>query len=163
MQPADGVERRCDRSLLPTAYVGGMFARQRNASVDLAQIVIVLGAGVLGPHAETTHGKGRAMPRDGDSVIELLWVLGMNLAAVIHRFPYALIRRHGGELHGIRTPDVRAQEHAFADAVKPGVRIGDGADGQIGVGDSAIDMLVFLPEAALELQTRLDGRGIRYG
>src|SRR6202035_3889222 len=59
-------------------------------------------------------------------------------------------------------PYVSAQEHALAGAVKTRVRIADIGDGQIGVGDAAIDMIVFLPEAALELQADLDGRGIGY-
>ena len=129
MQSTDGIKGRRHRAFLPASDIGGVLARQRDASIDRAQIVVVLRASLLAPRAEATHREWRAMPRHGDAVIELLLVLGMNPTAVIQSVPHAFVRRHGGELHGIRTPDIGAQQHAFAAAVKSGVRVADGGDG----------------------------------
>src|SRR5260370_2557046 len=124
-----------------------MSAGKRNGSVDPAQIFVVVGAGMVGPHAETAHGERRAMPGHGHAVVEFLWVLGMDLASVIQCLAHALIRRDGGELHGIRTPDIPAQEHALAAAVKPRVRIANGPDEHITVTDPSLDPSFFPPEA----------------
>src|ERR1700688_364905 len=91
MQPADGVERRRDRSFLPTADVRGVLARQHDAAIDGAQIVVVIGAGIGGPQAEATHGERRSVPGHGHAVVELLRVLWVNLAAVFHRLAHPLL------------------------------------------------------------------------
>src|ERR1700734_2141180 len=100
MQASDGIERRGDRTFLPAADVGGMLARQCDATVDGAEVIVVLGAGVGAPYAETAHGERRAMPGHCDAVIELLGVLRVNPAAVFQRLAHALLRRHRGEFHG---------------------------------------------------------------
>src|ERR1700686_387584 len=99
------------------------------------------------------------MPSHGNAVVEFLAVLRMNLVAVVAGFLYTLFRRHGCELHGIQTKDVSTQQYAFASAVKAGTRIADIGDGQVGVGDAAVDMFILFPEAAFELQAAFNGGG----
>ena len=55
MQPADRIQRGGDGAFLPGGQVGGMLSREHDAAVDRAQIVVVLSARLIGPHAEATH------------------------------------------------------------------------------------------------------------
>src|SRR5258705_8302147 len=103
------------------------------------------------------------MPRDRDAIFELGRVLRMDLRTEFDRLAYALLRRQRGEFVRIRAPDVTTEQHALAGLVHAGHRIADHLDRQIGVADAAVDALVFLPEAALELQADLDRRFVRHG
>src|ERR1700679_1589070 len=105
------------------------------------------------------HGERRSVPCHGDAVVEFAQVLRMNSAAVVHGLLHALPGRHGGELHGIQTPDVSAQQYSLAAAVVARIGIADIRDGEIRIADAAVNMLILLPEAALELQADFDGRG----
>src|SRR5271168_3913784 len=118
MQSADGVERRGHCAFLPSAEKGSMLARQRNPPVYAAHIIVMFGAGIGAPHAKAAHGKWYPMPGHGDAVIELLVVLRMDLAAVLEDLLHPFLRRHGGELHCVQTPDVGAEQHAFTAALK---------------------------------------------
>ncbi len=63
-----------------------------------------------------------------------------------------LVRRHRGEFIGIGAVEqISAEQHALARAIEAGVGIGDLPDRQISIADAAIDRLILLPEAALEL------------
>src|SRR5882762_1798787 len=160
MESPDGIERRGDRPLLPTAEKRRVFTGEGDSSVDLAQVVVMFGTRIGSPHPKATHRKRRTMPGHGHTVLELLVVLRMDLAAVIDDSLYTLRRRHRRKFHGSQAPNVGAQQHAFAAALKAGVWVADIHDRQIGVGDTAEDFFVFLPEAALELQSCLDSRGV---
>src|SRR5579859_560649 len=83
MQPADRVESGGHGAFLPAAEEGGVFAGEGNAPVDLAQIVVMRGARLVAPHAETSHGERRSMPRHRHAVIEFLVVLRVDPAAVL--------------------------------------------------------------------------------
>ena len=164
MQPGDGVERRQNGSLLPGRNVGGVLARQHDPAVDLAEIVVMLRPRLVGPVAGAAQRKGHPMPRHGDAVLELGLVLRMNAGAEFDRARNPLGRRHRREFVGVRTVEqIGAQQHAPAGAIESGVRIGDLPNRQVGVADAAVDRLVLLPEAALELQADLDGRRIGHG
>ena len=149
------------RAFLPGRQIRGMLAREHDASVDGTERLVMRRARLLGPHAEASHRERRAVPGDGDAVVEFLRVLRMNLAAVFHGLRHSLLRRHGGELRGVESPEIPAEQHALAVAEIAAVRVADIADRQIGVGDAAVDLLVLFPEAALELQSDLDGRRVR--
>src|SRR6202041_1265067 len=96
VKPADGIERRGDRSFLPSANKRCVLARERNSPVDLAQVVVVLGARRGGPHAKAAEAERGAMPRDGNAILEFLVVLRVDLAAVVDHLLHALRRSHGG-------------------------------------------------------------------
>src|SRR6185369_6927399 len=66
VEPADGVERRGNRALLPGRDVGGVLAGQDDPAVDRAHVVIVLGAQLLGPAAGAAERPGDPMPGDRD-------------------------------------------------------------------------------------------------
>ena len=68
-----------------------MFAGQRDAAVDLAQIVVVLLARLVGPVGEAALRERHAMPGDGDAVFELGRVLRMDLRAQFDRLAHALL------------------------------------------------------------------------
>jgi hypothetical protein len=62
--------------------MGRMLASEQNATVDRAQIFVVLLARLFGPNAVAAERRWMAMPRDRNAVFELLLVLGMNLRTV---------------------------------------------------------------------------------
>src|SRR3954469_21673981 len=126
-----------------------MLAGERDAAVDRAEIVVVLLARRVGPDAEAAHRERRAVPCDRDAVIELGFVLWMDLRAVVHGRADAFFRAHRSELERLVAPDIGAEQHAFA-AVEAAVRrIADLLDRKIGHRDAAVDALVLFPEAAL--------------
>src|ERR1700684_2014369 len=98
MQATDGIHRRGESTPLPRRHIRGMLAREDDAPVYGAQIVVVLGASFLGPHAETAEREGGAVPGDRNTVLELSGVLRMNAAAVLDCLRDSLLRRHGREL-----------------------------------------------------------------
>src|SRR5262245_43306996 len=92
-----------------------MFARQHDTAVDLAQIVVVLLAGIVGPVTRTSKRERRAVPGNGNAVLELILVLRMNEAALLQGARDAFLWRHGRELVRIRAvPCVAAEQHALA-------------------------------------------------
>src|ERR1700704_347803 len=97
-----------------------------------------------------------AMPCDRDAVLELLLVLGMNLRTVVQRPHHPLGWRQRGEFIGIDAERIGAEQHGPARIAIARARIADQAGRQIGIADAAVDTLVLLPEAALELQADLD-------
>src|ERR1700677_3457742 len=101
------------------------------------------------------------MPGDGDAVVEFLAVLRVNTAAVFHGLRDPLFRRHRGEFGRIDPPDVGAEQDTLALAEVTRAGIGDIADRKVGIADAAVDLLIFLPEAALELQSHFDRGGVR--
>src|SRR6266700_4323323 len=82
MQTLHGVERRQHGTLLPGRQIRGMLASQRQAAVDLAEVLVVRVAGLLRPPAVTAVGPGNAVPTDRDAVLELLRILRMDLCAL---------------------------------------------------------------------------------
>src|SRR5258708_4036651 len=114
MQPRDRVERGQHRALLPGRQVGGVFARQHDASVERTEIVIVLLARRIAPLREATERRRLAMPADRDAVLELLFVLRVDLCAKLHDLSDALGRRERGPFIGVRTERIRAEQHALA-------------------------------------------------
>src|SRR5271163_820524 len=108
-----------------------MLAREDDAPVYGAQIVVVLGARFLGPHAETAEREGGAVPGDRNTVLELRGVLRMNAAAVLDCLGDSLLRRHGRELGRVPPEQIPAEEHALAAREKAVVRIGDVADRKV--------------------------------
>src|ERR1700732_4575595 len=75
VQPPDGIERGSNGPSLPAPEIRGVFAGQRNPAVDLAQVLVVPGASIGGPHSKTTHGERRTMPGNGNAVVELFAIL----------------------------------------------------------------------------------------
>src|SRR5436853_6478363 len=69
VQPRNGIERGENGSLLPRRKRGRMFTRQRDPSVDLAQIAIVRGARLLAPVAAATEHKRHPMPCHANAVV----------------------------------------------------------------------------------------------
>ena len=160
MHAPDRVERGENRAFLPAVDVRGMFACDRNASVDRAQIRIMFFAHIVGPVGEAAHRERRTMPGDGNAVFELFAILRMDLRALFDRGAHALLRRHRGELERVGAEHVGAEQHAFAAEVHARHRVGDLLDRQIGERDAAVDALVLLPEAALHLQADLHRRRV---
>src|SRR5690242_11412386 len=141
-----------------------MLAGQDDASIDLAEIVVVLFSRLVRPVPGTPQREGRAMPGDGNAVLELRLVLRMDLGAVVDCAPHALLRRHGREFVGIRSiPGIAAQQNTLAGRVVVSAGIGNLPDRQIGVADAAEDDVVLLPEPALELQADLDRGSVGHG
>src|ERR1700683_4475621 len=141
-----------------------MLARERDPAVDLAEIIVVLRPRRLRPVAGAAQRERYAMPRDGDPVFEFAPVLRVNGGAEFDRARNPLGRRHRGELERVRAlVKIGAEQYASATAVEAAIGIGDLPDRQVGVADAAIDRLVLLPEAALELQADLDGRAVGHG
>jgi hypothetical protein len=79
VQPPDGIEGGQDRALLPTPPIGRVLAGEQDASIDRAQISVVLFARLIGPSAFAAERRGSAMPRDSDAILEFVLVLGMDL------------------------------------------------------------------------------------
>ena len=157
MQSADGIERGGDRAFLPAWNIRGVFAGEHDASIDRAQVLVVLAAGVLIPDPEAAEREGHTMPGDRDAIVEFAAVLRVDLRAVIERPLDPRVRRHRGELHCVHAPDIRAEQHALAAVVKSIARVAYVHDRQVGIGDTAVDVIVLFPEAPLELQAHLDG------
>src|SRR5947207_14402742 len=67
MQPRNGIERGENSSLLPCRKRGRMLARQRDPSVDLAQIAIMRDASLLAPVAAAAKHKRHPMPCHGNA------------------------------------------------------------------------------------------------
>ncbi len=89
-------------------------------------------------------------------MFKLLCVLRVNLAALAHHFAQALLGRHGRKFKRIGAKGIGAQQHTFAGLAIAGRWVADFGNGQVGVGDAAVDVVVLLPELALELQARLE-------
>src|SRR5580698_7373763 len=163
MQSADCIEGRQDRTFLPCRYIRRMLTRQDNAPVDLAEILVMPFARFVRPATETTIGKRNPAPAHRNTRFEFAQVLRMNPRALRHRYPDSLRGRQGPDLVRIRSPYIGAEQHAFAGAAVVAGRITNRRYGQVRVGYSAIDVLVLLPEAALELKADLDRRLVRHG
>ena len=97
VQPRDGIERGEDRALLPHRNVGSMFASEHDPPVDLAQVVVMLGALLLGPVAGASEGERHAMPCHRDAVFELGRILRMNAGTQSDSARDPFGRRHRGE------------------------------------------------------------------
>src|SRR6266700_928136 len=162
MQTLHGVERRQHGTLLPGRQIRGMLARQRQAAVDLAEVLVVRVAGLLRPQAVTAVGPGNAVPTDRDAVLELLRILRMDLYALAKDLAQTLFRRHGREFKRVGTEDIAADDHALAGLAVSGGGVTDARDRQIAVGYPAVDMLILLPEFALELQAGLERGSVWY-
>src|SRR3954454_15291002 len=80
-QSRDGIERRQDGAFLPRRNVGRMFARKHDPAVDLAQIVVMRGSGLVRPSTGTAEREWNAVPRHRDAVFEFCLVLRMNARA----------------------------------------------------------------------------------
>src|SRR5579863_545977 len=101
------------------------------------------------------------MPGDRYARLELGSILRMDLGAACEGDLDALGRRHRREFVGIRPAEkIGAEQYAPAAKIITGTRIGNLPDRQVGVGDSAENMLVLFPEASPELQSDLDRAGI---
>src|SRR5438105_6125758 len=157
MQPRNGIERGENSSLLPCRKRGRMLTRQRDPSVDLAQIAIVRDARLLAPVAAATERKRHPMPCHGNAVFIFGRILRMDHGAELDRACHPLGRRHCGKFIGAgAVEDISAEQHAAPRTIESGVGIGDLADRQVGIANAAIDRLVLLPESALELEADLD-------
>src|SRR5262245_26843524 len=117
----------------------------------------------LGPGREAALPPGYLRPRDRDTVLDLAPVLWIDHRAVLDRAPDALPRSEPNELRRVLSKGVGAEEHALAAAVKARARIGNLRDRKIAEGDAAIDRVIFLPEAAPELETDLHRCSIAHG
>ena len=62
-----------------------MLARQHDAVIDLAHVLVVLGTAFVGPTAGAAQGPGHAMPSHGHAVEEFLFVLRMDFRALFDR------------------------------------------------------------------------------
>ena len=62
-----------------------MLARQHDAAVDPAQVVVMIPARLFRPLPRASQDERRAMPGDGDAGLELGSILRMDLRAAIER------------------------------------------------------------------------------
>ena len=99
------------------------------------------------------------MPCHGHAVHELLFVLRMNFGTLFDGRIDHLSRRHRRELvvPDTVTCDITAEEDASTAAKISGCWITNGRNGLVGIGYSAIDVIVSLPESAFKLQADLKG------
>src|SRR6516164_10474749 len=112
----------------------------------------------LGPPAEAAEHPGDPVPADCYAILVVGLVLRMDLRALLDGLLQAVLRRQCCELVSIRAVEhVGAEQHALARAAIIRVRIADLPDRKIRIGDAAIDPLVLLPKAALELQADFGG------
>src|ERR1700674_4437950 len=160
MQPRNGVEGGQDRTFLPGRQIGGVLAGERDASVDRAQILVVLLAGIGAPDAVAAEHPGPPVPADRHAILVFGRVLRVDLRAVFEGFLQPLLGSQRGELVGVGPGRVGGKQHALAGTAVVGARIGDLPDRQIGVADAAVYGVVLLPEAAPELQADLDRRRV---
>src|SRR5437588_6147970 len=137
-----------------------MFAGQEEPPVYRAEILVVLRASRLRPHAETAKGRRHAMPGHRYPCLKLFQSLRMNLRPIFERAAHALLGRKGGEFISVCAAWIGEQNSLGA--VIAVARIAELANGQIGETDAAIDRLVLFPEAALELLAHFDRRRIGY-
>src|SRR4051812_5934241 len=78
VQPTDRIERGENRALLPGWQRGGVLAGEHDASVDLAEILVVLRAPLLRPVAAAAERGRHPMPGHRDAILELSLVLRVN-------------------------------------------------------------------------------------
>src|ERR1700723_3196836 len=105
-----------------------MLARQHDATIDGAQILVVLGPRLLCPAAKTAQRPGYAMPGHRDAMLIFGTVLGMNLRAPFDCLPDAFLRRQCRHLIGLGPEHVAAEQYAGAAVLIARVGIGDHAD-----------------------------------
>src|SRR5437588_12485510 len=102
-----------------------MFARQHDASIEGAEIVVVLLARVLAPHRKAAERRRLAMPADRDAVLEFLFILRMDLRAEFEHLFDAFGRRQRGPFERIRAERIGAEQHALAGLEEARARILD--------------------------------------
>src|SRR5947209_8574718 len=102
-----------------------MFARERDAAVDGAQVVVVLLARVVAPSAEAAEHPWNAVPPHRHAGLVFGGVLRVDLRAVLDRLLQPLRRRQRGEFVGVRPERVGAEQYALARAAVARARIGD--------------------------------------
>src|SRR5690625_3199429 len=157
----DDIQGGEDGAFHPRSQVTQVLAGQVYAAVGLEQGVVVVLAGGADPAGGAAERPGHAVPADGEAGLELLVVLRVHLAAVVKRPLDALFRRHARNLvRDVAAVRVRAEHHTllFEEVV---VRVGNLGDRQVGARNTTVNAVVFLPEAALELQPHLGGGSVR--
>src|SRR5215469_1375244 len=140
-----------------------MFPCEGDAPVDRAHIVVVLGAAFVGPTPCTAQCEGHAVPSHRYAIHEFLLILRMNLGTLLDCGSDLLLWRQCRKTKIRQTVAIAiaAKQDSGPACEKPGRRITDIGDGLIGVADAAIDIVIFFPEPALELQSNLERRFIR--
>src|SRR5678815_1435648 len=91
-----------------------MLAGDHEAPVDLAQVAVVGGAGLLGPHAEAAQRPGHAVPADRNAVEEFLAVLRMDLRAPVERAADSLLGGQRGQFIGGGPAGISSQQDPWS-------------------------------------------------
>src|ERR1700744_2528587 len=135
-----------------------MLTRQYNPPVDRTHIVIVLGATFLGPAARAAQREWHAVPGNRRAIQELLFVLRVDFRTLLDGRPDLVFRGHRGEakIGQAVAITIAAKQYGGTILEKAGRGIRDIGDRLIGIADAAIDAVIFLPKAALELHADLE-------
>src|SRR5262245_40507944 len=104
------------------------------------------GAPFIGPLPGATTGAWDAVPGDRHAAIIFLLVLTVDFLAVLQRVLDALLRRLCRGNEGVGAESVRGQDHARALGEIFVVGVAQHGVGLVGEGDTAINLLILLPE-----------------
>jgi hypothetical protein len=129
VQPLHRIQRRQDCPLLPGREIRNVLACQHETAIDRAEVTIMQAPGIVAPMGEAAERRWIALPRHRHTVVELVFVLGMDDSPPFDRLGYPLGRaeRAKVEARGIGY-SICAKKHALARDAIAVTGITDGAD-----------------------------------